>query len=227
MTSLSARRAATAIARRSLQSTRADPRARGADWRTATVATVNAGGTIVTSDGITARVLSSYRTPTVGDLVAITTSGAGSWLCWGPTSSGGSTWTPYTPTWTATSTNPVLGNGVLTGAYTLDGDSCHVHINMVMGSTTSYGVGQFRWALPYTAAALATAALGWTGSSLAGDTGNAYYPGVCRVLSSASVVMGINPLTSTGSAASEWNSGRPFTWGSGDYLDLDITYQTT
>lgn len=61
-------------------------------------------------------------------------------------------WTSYTPTWTATSSNPSLGNGTLLGRYNKVGREVAVHINLVPGSTTTYGSGNYNWALPFPAA---------------------------------------------------------------------------
>lgn len=59
------------------------PAIRGSDWRMATVASVNADGTIVTSDGITARRMETYSSPAVSDLIYISQSSSGNWLAWG------------------------------------------------------------------------------------------------------------------------------------------------
>ncbi|MGW1154439.1 hypothetical protein ACWD45_24545 [Streptomyces rubiginosohelvolus] len=64
------------------------PKVRGANWRQATVATVSASGTITATDGTIARRLETYTTPTVGDLIAITQSGAGDWVAWGRLATG-------------------------------------------------------------------------------------------------------------------------------------------
>ncbi|MER5461681.1 hypothetical protein ABT010_13525 [Streptomyces sp. NPDC002668] len=64
------------------------PSVRGSDWRLAVVATVGTDGTIVTSDGITARCMESYLLPTVSDLIVITQSSNRNWLAWGRGSTG-------------------------------------------------------------------------------------------------------------------------------------------
>lgn len=70
-------------------------------------------------------------------------------------------WTSYTPAWTAVTTNPVLGNGTLTGAYMKVGRTCTVMITLTMGSTTTYGSGFWRISLPFQAAATSPGALTW------------------------------------------------------------------
>ncbi|MEU0691558.1 hypothetical protein [Streptomyces uncialis] len=69
-------------------------------------------------------------------------------------------WTAYTPTWTAVTTNPVLGNGSLVGQHMKIGRTCHVTFNLTMGSTTTYGSGFWRISLPFTAATVASGSPG-------------------------------------------------------------------
>lgn len=57
-------------------------------------------------------------------------------------------WDSYTPTWTAVTTNPVLGNGTLTGAWLRIGKTFRFRISLTMGSSTTYGTGPWRFALP-------------------------------------------------------------------------------
>jgi hypothetical protein len=58
----------------------------------------------------------------------------------------------FTPTWTTTGTAPSLGNGTLTGTYGRYGKYIHIKIALVAGSTTTFGTGNFQFALPVTAA---------------------------------------------------------------------------
>lgn len=85
---------------------------RGADWRLATVLTVNAGGTVVTDDGITARQMDTYTLAQPGDLIAITQSSSGNWLAWGRTSTGDPGWT-----------TPTLGTGYTQGNSSSSGNN--------------------------------------------------------------------------------------------------------
>lgn len=76
---------ADALAQQAEQAGADSSRVRGADWRQAIVATVNSGGTIITTDGITARRLEIYRNPLVGDVIIVTQSSSGNWLAVGRT----------------------------------------------------------------------------------------------------------------------------------------------
>ncbi|RCG29003.1 hypothetical protein DQ384_21870 [Sphaerisporangium album] len=50
---------------------------------------------------------------------------------------------PVHPTWTGATTNPVLGNGTLAGAYKVadTAKTVHIRIRLVTGTTTTYGSG--------------------------------------------------------------------------------------
>lgn len=64
----------------------------------------------------------------------------------------GAAWTSYTPTWVASTTNPTVGNGTLTGAYMQAGKYVAFRIYIVFGSTTTRGSGEYRFGYPVTAA---------------------------------------------------------------------------
>jgi hypothetical protein len=63
------------------------PSVRGADWRLATVITVNTDGTVI-ADGITARRMESYQSAAVGDVIVLSRSSTGNWVAEGRMSSG-------------------------------------------------------------------------------------------------------------------------------------------
>jgi len=58
----------------------------------------------------------------------------------------------FTPTWTASTANPTLNNGTLSGKYFRINKMIFCQIFLSIGSTTAVGTGQYRWALPVTAA---------------------------------------------------------------------------
>ncbi|WP_275558478.1 hypothetical protein [Streptomyces sp. 5-6(2022)] len=124
-----------------------EPTVRGADWQTAIVTAVGTG--TVDCGTITARRLESYQNPAVGDRIVITQSGNGNWLACGRTV--GATeqaFLTYTPTWTADTTNPSLGNGSLVGRYWRYGTNVVGSINLTVGSSTTLGSGNYFWQLP-------------------------------------------------------------------------------
>jgi len=57
-------------------------------------------------------------------------------------------WISYTPTWTASTTNPAIGNGNLAGGYRRIGQQVDFWIDLGSGSTTTFGTGTWRFSLP-------------------------------------------------------------------------------
>lgn len=54
----------------------------------------------------------------------------------------------YTPAWTAATTNPSLGNGVLTGQWWRDGRFMVIAFDLIMGTTTTFGSGEWYLGIP-------------------------------------------------------------------------------
>jgi len=65
----------------------------------------------------------------------------------------GGAWTAYTPAWTSSGTAPALGNGTATGHYMRSGKAITVAAEIVSGTTTTFGTGNYRISLPVTASA--------------------------------------------------------------------------
>ncbi len=61
---------------------------------------------------------------------------------------GGGAWQSYTPAWTASVTQPAIGNGVLTGRFLQIGKTVDVMVHILWGSTTSNGNGLYTFSLP-------------------------------------------------------------------------------
>lgn len=60
----------------------------------------------------------------------------------------GSPWTSFTPTWTANTANPSIGNGTMVGNYIQAGKLVMFRIIITAGSTTNWGTGTYSWAYP-------------------------------------------------------------------------------
>lgn len=92
----------------------------------------------------------------------------------GATGSAGAAYTPpawatYTPTWTAATTNPALGNGSITGRWQQMGKTIQFWILLTAGASTTFGSGVFQFGLPI-AARLADSVVGsafQTGANMA------------------------------------------------------------
>lgn len=155
-----------------------------------------------------------WRNPTTGQTQI--TDGS-SWFAISPTP-----WTTYTPTWTGVTTNPVLGNGTLAGAWTKVGRNVTVRVNLLMGTTTTYGSGAWQFALPEAAKTVAgfTTYPIWVGSAYCFDNGSTNRHGCSRVESGASV------LLITSETTAQWQSTIPQTWTTSDMLTAQITYES-
>lgn len=132
------------------------------------------------------------------------------------------TWTSYTPTWTASGTNPVLGNGTLIGKYALIGKTCHGHINLVMGSTTTYGSGIWSWALPAASANDGTTRIG----SAHMLSGGYRASGDIVISPNASTASIYFPASVTDTRLSGANATTPITWSQTDQIRVTFTYET-
>jgi hypothetical protein len=119
---------------------------------------------------------------------------------------------PYVPTWTATVTNPSLGNGALSGSYSIHDGLCFVNIQLNMGSTTTYGSGSWNFTLPFTARVPSV------GSVRALDSGSAWFTGVCNA---SSTVLDAT-FNNTGN---QMAATIPFTWANGDKMQLNFSYE--
>ncbi|MGH3584714.1 MAG: hypothetical protein ACRDQ0_00160 [Pseudonocardia sp.] len=210
------------MVRQALAAGAATPDVRGSDWRLATVATVGSSGTVTTTDGIVARRLDSYMNPTIGDLIRIDISSAGDWTTPGRTATTAVRgWTSYTPTWTAGTTNPTIGNAVRTGRYQRFEKTCHIAIRLVPGSTTGFGSGAYLFGLPFPSANDVAEYVG-SARLTAGST----YIGQCFAGANATELNVTFPATATPATAANMTQAAPATFASGHILRLSLTYQT-
>jgi hypothetical protein len=125
----------------------------------------------------------------------------------------------YTPTWTASTTNPVLGNGSIFGNSIRIGDLVFFTIQLQMGSTTTYGSGDYLFSLPVTP----TAAGSLFGMSQILDAGVAWYGGYFpeNVVSGTTSTFRLRTASGTGSAVTPTV---PFTFGNGDIIYIQGVY---
>ena len=112
----------------------------------------------------------------------------------------GSEWTAYTPAWAASTTDPALGNGTLTGAWTQIGKTVHWRLRLAAGSTTTFGAGYYQFTLPVAASGLASYGAIGTAVSNSDFIGVVLYlwGGIqIRVMTNAGQVTATNPATFT------------------------------
>jgi len=133
-------------------------------------------------------------------------------------------WKAYTPTWTADTTNPAIGNGTLTGRYIVIGKLCTYVLGLVMGSTTTYGSGNWAFSLPINA--VNTAGIYFLGVAHLRKVGSGNYERIAQIAPavSASTISLFNDPTQ-GSNSLYISATAPFTWGEGSTLNFEITYE--
>ena len=133
-------------------------------------------------------------------------------------------WQSYTVSWTAVTTNPSIGNGTLIGRYVQIGKTCILVIGLTMGSTTTYGSGNWSFSLPKTAKN--TSGINFYGVAHIRKLGTANYERIAQInpsISTTVINMFIDPTQ--GSNSFYLSSSAPFTWGDGDSLGIEITYE--
>lgn len=126
-------------------------------------------------------------------------------------------WTSYTPTLTATVTNPTVVNGSLVGRYKLLGDkTCAFRVAYGRGSSDTAGSGNWRVALPFTSGGRQIASLTII------DSGTSYYVGIAQISSGSSTTGDLNvaqaPNVASGAGAVSVTHNAPFTWATNDEL---------
>ena len=131
-------------------------------------------------------------------------------------------WTSFTPTWTGSTTNPAIGNGLIEGRYKLVGKTVHVWMMMTAGSTTTFGSGEYKISLPVTARAIAHVVL----NLVMNDEGTRLYNSLAHNGDTTSLSLDSDNVTLF------WDTGvvtntSPFTWASGDWFIVSGTYEAS
>lgn len=125
--------------------------------------------------------------------------------------------TTYVPTWTGSVTNPVIGNGTLTGSYVTFGKLVIGRILIVFGSTTTIGSGTYSFTLPLTSS---VSTLSTIGSVYMLNSGTKEWGGIARI-DTATTLRIINS-----EAGALVASNSPFTWAVSDILSVEFTYES-
>jgi hypothetical protein len=130
-------------------------------------------------------------------------------------------WTAYTPVWTAASVNPVIGNGTIEGYYKVIGKTCFVRGNVAMGSTTTFGSGEWYISMPFTASH--ADAILMTANLL--DNGTAWYNATMNGARAGFTTKAPVQYQAAGGTANDVNATQPFTWASTDRFLWNGSYE--
>ena len=131
-------------------------------------------------------------------------------------------WQSYTPTWTASTTNPSIGNGSIVGRYLQIGKTCWFRAYLQFGTTTTAGSGNYSVGLPVASVTIASDQQYVSGVF----AGSSAFDGVGVITVGSSACLPFFPTVSTSSAIARWSSsglGTP----SGGSCWIGGIYQTT
>ena len=125
----------------------------------------------------------------------------------------------FTPTWTSSGTQPAIGNGTLTGRYFRVQKLVFVQVLWIAGSTTTFGTGDYRFALPATAR---TGLFGYMSQGIGRlfdqSSGTLYY---CHAAFKDGATTYINPYIGNGAVSAT----SPFTFANLDEIQLTFWYE--
>lgn len=130
---------------------------------------------------------------------------------------GSAGWEAYTPVWTGT-TNPVIGNGSISGAWARAGRIVAYRIAVIMGSTTTYGTGAWEITVPTNSSGAGYPA--GTATMYDASAGFARYHRHAFLNAANKIALAAEgPSTFVANAT-------PFAWANGDALFIEGTYES-
>ncbi|MCX5176706.1 hypothetical protein [Streptomyces virginiae] len=132
-------------------------------------------------------------------------------------------YTAYTPSWTAASANPTLGNGTLVARWTRVGSQIQTSGNLTLGSTSSGGTGVWSISLPVAAGATGVTCFGSCDYTV---TFTNDYIGLVQVESAATGMLFIVKTTSSSGSAGQVSSTVPVASSSSSRLYWSVTYES-
>ena len=131
----------------------------------------------------------------------------------------GAAWESWTPTWTASTANPAIGNGFIGGMYARINKIVIADGYIIPGSTTTYGTGTYRTTVPITM----TLTNGTVGFATLFDASAGYiqYPGVVTQVSTTVIEFRL------GNATGLFSPTVPITLAQSDQLRFTLIYQSS
>lgn len=146
-------------------------------------------------------------------------SGGGTTVAWG------GTYADYTPTWAASGAAPVIGNGTLNARYAQVGKLVHYFGQLVMGSTTTFGTGNYSLSLPVNRSGVGNASGRVHGLvELSDSSAGAQGLGIADTAASVSAFAPFFAATYLG-ARTQVGQTVPWAWAVGDFLVWNLIYE--
>ena len=181
----------------------------------------DSAGTVTTLGGAVADIL-DLPTAETDDTLVLAPDGAGG-VEFRAESGGHGAWTNYTPTLTASSSNPTLGSSTVTGRYKqLDSKTyiIQARLDVVTGGAWNAGSGEYRFSLP---AGLTLAGMFGHGACSIFDSGTARYAGIVIAANGSTFIGPMAVGDGTGDRTVRHNA--PITWATGDWIACQITVE--
>ena len=130
----------------------------------------------------------------------------------------GAAWEAWTPVWTGSTTNPVIGNGSITGTYARINKTVIGSMAIIVGSTTTFGTGTYRISLPFGTMVSTNGAVGYA-TLFDASAGYIAYTGLATQASSSLFEFRI------GNAQSQFSPTVPVTLANGDQFRFAFIYE--
>jgi hypothetical protein len=131
-------------------------------------------------------------------------------------------WLSYTPVWTAASSNPAINNGTIEGYYKVIGKTCFVRGNIAMGSSTTFGAGEWYVSMPFTASHADAILMTVTLLDNSSAWYNAIMAGARAGFNTKAPIQYVNIVNGT---ANDVNATAPFTWTTSDRFIWNGSYE--
>jgi hypothetical protein len=120
-------------------------------------------------------------------------------------------WIPFTPVWTASVTNPSLGNGTRNSRYKMIADKTMMfRIRYQFGTTTNFGSGAYGFTLPFAPSSLGEQTCA---AFFNDDSATQRIPGTAWINNTSGIFRVLYPGGSVGAA-----NNQPFIWAANDLL---------
>lgn len=137
---------------------------------------------------------------------------------------GSSPWTAFTPVWVGASTNPVIGNGTLSGRYSQIGKHVTAQWYLRPGSTTTFGSGAYSFTLPVASSASQQGSA--VGQLYAVNNGNYFTCGALLLGQGGTSVTPWLPASTATTALAQLSPTVPWTIKSTDTFNFTLKYES-
>lgn len=133
-------------------------------------------------------------------------------------------WKAYAPVWGGLTTNPVIGNGTLSGRFRRTGRTVDFKVQLIGGTTTTWGAGSYTLSLPYARSSAGREVF----QGIARDVSD---PGSYPIWADTDATLSASTLILRSAATTAGDKFRnvlptiPFTWDDPDELTLAGTYE--